>query len=138
MRHLKKGRKLNRTSTHRQAMFRNMATSLFKHERIETTHPKAMELRGYAERLITLAKRGDIHARRQAFRKIRDEEVLHKLFSDIAERYKARPGGYTRVTRVRVRRGDNAEMSLIELVGGEKAVGFGGGGDDDAVSGDDD
>jgi large subunit ribosomal protein L17 len=135
MRHLNKGRKLNRTSTHRSAMFRNMATSLFKHERIETTHPKAMELRGYAERLITLAKRGDLHARRQAFRKIRDEEVLHKLFTDIAERYKARPGGYTRVTRVRVRRGDNAEMSLIELVGTEKAVGFGGGED---VSGDDD
>lgn len=130
MRHLKKGRKLNRTSTHRKAMFRNMATSLFRHERIETTHVKAKELRGFAERLITLAKRGDLHARRSAYRDIRDQDVLAKLFNDIAPRYKARPGGYTRVTRVRVRRGDNAEMSIIELVGNEKAVG--------ATSGDED
>jgi len=104
-------------------MFRNMATSLFRHERIETTHIKAKELRGFAERLITLAKRGDLHARRTAFQDIRDQEVLAKLFDDIAPRFKARPGGYTRVTRVRVRRGDNTEMSIIELVGNEKAVG---------------
>ena len=123
MRHQKKGRKLNRTSAHRQAMFRNMTTSLFKHERVETTHPKAMELRGYAEKLITLAKKGDLAARRRAFRQIRDDEVLSKLFSDIAVRYKTRPGGYTRVTRVRIRRGDNAPMSIVELVGNERPVG---------------
>ncbi len=126
MRHLKKGRKLNRTSTHRRAMFRNMATSLFRHEQIETTHQKAKELRGFAERLITLAKKGDLPARRRAFREIRDDEVLAKLFGDLAERYKGRPGGYTRVTRVYVRRGDNAEMSRIELVGNEQSVGSAG------------
>lgn len=120
MRHLKKGRKLNRTSTHRRAMLRNMATSLFRHERIETTHPKAKELRGYAERLITLAKKGDLSARRRAFRDIRDQEVLRKLFGDIAERFDGRPGGYTRVTKVRYRRGDNAPISIIELVGNEE------------------
>ena len=123
MRHQKKGRKLNRTSTHRQAMLRNMATSLFRHERIETTHPKAQELRGYAERLITLAKKGDLAARRRAFRQIRDQEVLQKLFGDIAGRFDGRPGGYTRVTKVRYRRGDNALISVIELVGNEKAPG---------------
>lgn len=120
MRHRKKGRKLNRTSAHRQAMFRNLATSLFRHERIETTDAKAKELRGFAERLITLAKRGDLHARRLAYRKIRDDEVLKKLFDDIAPRYASRPGGYTRVTKVRVRRGDAATMSIIELVGNEQ------------------
>lgn len=130
MRHLNKGRKLGRTSSHRQAMFRNMATSLFRHERIETTHPKAKELRGYAERLITLAKTDSVHTRRLAFRQIRDEEILHKLFTDIAPRFKARPGGYTRVTKVRIRRGDNAPMAFIELVGNEKPIGYGGGGDD--------
>jgi large subunit ribosomal protein L17 len=119
MRHKKKGRKLNRTSTHRQAMLRNMATSLFRHESIETTHPKALELRGYAERLITLAKKGDLAARRRAFRQIRDQEILHKLFADIADRFDGRPGGYTRVTKVRYRRGDNAPISVIELVGNE-------------------
>lgn len=120
MRHRKKGRKLNRTSAHRQAMFRNLATSLFRHERIETTDAKAKELRGFAERLITLAKRGDLHARRLAHRKIRDDEVLKKLFDDIAPRYASRPGGYTRVTKVRIRRGDAATMSIIELVGNEQ------------------
>lgn len=119
MRHRKKGRKLNRTGTHRQAMFRNMATSLFRHERIETTDMKAKELRGFAERLITLAKRGDQHARRQAFRKIKDTEVLSKLFDELGPRFADRPGGYTRVTRTRVRRGDNATMAIIELVGSE-------------------
>jgi large subunit ribosomal protein L17 len=122
MRHLKKGRKLNRSASHRKALFRNMATSLFRHERIETTDAKAKELRGYAEKLITLAKTDDVHSRRLAFQKIRDKEVLSKLFDDIAPRYKGRPGGYTRVTKIRVRRGDNATMSLIELVGSEAAA----------------
>lgn len=122
MRHKNKGRKLNRTASHRSALFKNLAEALFTHERIETTHPKAMELRGYAERLITLAKRGDLHARRLANRKIRDQAVLKKLFDDIAPRYASTPGGYTRVTKVRVRRGDNALMSQIELVGSEKAA----------------
>ncbi|MDA0712416.1 MAG: 50S ribosomal protein L17 [bacterium] len=116
MRHLKKGRKLNRTSAHRKSMFCNMATSLFKHECIETTQAKAKDLRGVAEKLITLAKRGDLHARRQAFRSIRDEEILHKLFSEIGPRFKTRPGGYTRVLKSRVRSGDNADLSIIELV----------------------
>ncbi|MCP4503448.1 MAG: 50S ribosomal protein L17 [Deltaproteobacteria bacterium] len=122
MRHLKKGRKLNRSVSHRKALFRNMATSLFRHERIETTDAKAKELRGYAEKLITLAKRDDVHSRRLAFQKIRDTDVLKKLFDDIAPRFKGRPGGYTRVTKVRVRRGDNATMSLIELVGSEPSA----------------
>lgn len=120
MRHKNKGRKLNRTASHRAALFKNLAEALFTHERIETTHPKALELRGYAERLITLAKRGDLHARRLAHRKIRDQAVLKKLFDDIGPRYASTPGGYTRVTKVRVRRGDNALMSQIELVGSEQ------------------
>ena len=97
-----------------------MATSLFRHERIETTDPKAKELRGFAERLITLAKKGDQAARRHAHRKIRDKEVLTKLFDEIGPRFADRPGGYTRVTKTRVRRGDNATMSVIELVGSEE------------------
>lgn len=123
MRHKNKGRKLNRTASHRSALFKNLAEALFTHERIETTHPKALELRGYAERLITLAKRGDLHARRLANRKIRDQEVLKKLFDDIAPRYASTPGGYTRVTKVRIRRGDNTVLSQIELVGSEEAAG---------------
>jgi large subunit ribosomal protein L17 len=95
---------------------RNMATSLFRHERIETTTAKAKELRPYAERLITLARRGDVHARRLAAMKIQDREVLGKLFDDIAPRYMERPGGYTRVLKLGNRKGDAAEMSLIELV----------------------
>ena len=116
MRHRKKGRKLNRTAAHRKAVLRNMATSLFLHERIETTTAKAKELRPYAERLITLARRGDVHSRRLAGRKIQDRQVLGKLFDDIAPRYAERPGGYTRVLKVGNRKGDAAEMSLIELV----------------------
>jgi large subunit ribosomal protein L17 len=116
MRHLKKGRKLNRTSSHRKAMFANMATSLFQHECIETTDAKAKDLRGVAERLITLAKRGDLHARRQAYRTIRDQDVLKKLFDDIAPRFKERAGGYTRVLKSGIRAGDNAPLSVIELV----------------------
>ena len=119
MRHLNSGRKLGRTSAHRTALFRNMATSLFRHERIETTDAKAKELRRFAEQLITLAKRGDLHARRQAFADIRDQEVLAKLFGDIGPRFKTRPGGYTRIIKSRIRKGDNAPISIIELVGKE-------------------
>lgn len=116
MRHRKKGRQLSRTRSHRKATLRNLATSLFLHERIETTTAKAKELRPYAERLITLARRGDVHARRLAAMKIQDREVLGKLFDDIAPRYMERPGGYTRVLKLGSRKGDAAEMSLIELV----------------------
>ncbi|HAT37630.1 MAG TPA: 50S ribosomal protein L17 [Gemmatimonadetes bacterium] len=117
MRHRKKGRQLSRTRSHRKATLRNLATSLFRHERIETTTAKAKELRPFAERLITLARRGDVHARRLAATKIQDREVLGKLFDEIAPRYMERPGGYTRVLKLGNRKGDAAEMSLIELVG---------------------
>ncbi|MBR44602.1 MAG: 50S ribosomal protein L17 [Gemmatimonadetes bacterium] len=117
MRHRKKGRQLSRTRSHRKATLRNLATSLFRHERIETTTAKAKELRPFAERLITLARRGDVHARRSAATKIQDREVLGKLFDEIAPRYIERPGGYTRVLKLGNRKGDAAEMSLIELVG---------------------
>ena len=117
MRHRKKGRQLSRTRSHRKAALRNLATSLFRHERIETTTAKAKELRPFAERLITLARRGDVHARRLAATKIQDREVLGKLFDEIAPRYLERPGGYTRVLKLGNRKGDAAEMSLIELVG---------------------
>ena len=116
MRHRKKGRKLQRTASHRRAMLRNLATSLFRHERIETTTAKAKELRPYAERLITLARRGDLHARRLVARKIQDREVLGKLFDEISSRYADRPGGYTRILKLGNRKGDAAEISLIELV----------------------
>jgi large subunit ribosomal protein L17 len=116
MRHRSKGRQLSRTYTHRAATLRNLATSLFLHERIETTTAKAKELRPYAERLITLARKGDIHARRLAGRKIQDRTVLGKLFDEIAPRYVERPGGYTRILKLGNRKGDAAEMSLIELV----------------------
>ncbi len=116
MRHRIKGRKLSRTASHRKAVLRNMVTSLFEHERIETTTAKAKELRPYAERLITLAKRGDLHARRLAARKIADRDVLGKLFHDIGPRFADRPGGYTRILKLGTRRGDAAEMALIELV----------------------
>ena len=116
MRHRKKGRKLQRTASHRRAMLRNLATSLYRHERIETTTAKAKELRPYAERLITLARRGDLHARRLVARKIQDREVLGKLFDEISPRYAERPGGYTRILKLGNRKGDSAEISLIELV----------------------
>ena len=116
MRHRKKGRKLSRTPSHRKATLRNMAASLFLHERIETTTAKAKELRPYAERLITLARRGDVHSRRLAARKIHDRSVLGKLFDDIAPRFSERPGGYTRILKLGNRKGDAADMSLIELV----------------------
>ena len=116
MRHRKKGRNLSRTASHRRAVLRNLATSLFLHERIETTEAKAKELRPYAERLISRARKNDLHSRRLVARKIADREVLGKLFSDIAPRYAERPGGYTRILKLGHRKGDAAEMALIELV----------------------
>ena len=116
MRHRKSGRKLNRTSTHRKAMFANMAVALLKHEQIQTTLPKAKDLRRVVDRLITLGKRGDLHARRQAMSVLRDRAITAKLFSEIAERYKERPGGYTRVLKAGHRYGDMAPMAVIELV----------------------
>ncbi|MDJ0389721.1 50S ribosomal protein L17 [Roseomonas sp. E05] len=116
MRHGVAGRKLGVTSAHRSAMLRNMATSLLKHEQITTTLPKAKELRPYVERIITLGKRGDLHARRQAYAQIMDKKVVEKLFTTIAERYKARQGGYTRVLKAGIRYGDAADMAVIELV----------------------
>jgi large subunit ribosomal protein L17 len=116
MRHRKKGRRLSRTASHRRATMRNMATNLFRHGRIETTTAKAKELRPYAERLITLAKRGDLHARRLAARRIQDHDVLRHLFADIAPKYTDRPGGYTRILKLGHRQGDAADMALIELV----------------------
>lgn len=115
MRHLKAGRKLNRTSSHRKALFRNLAASLFYHERIKTTNPKALELRGVAERLITLAKDGGAHAMRRAFAILRDKGAVKKLFSDIGARYAGINGGYTRVLKLGPRKGDAAPMALIEL-----------------------
>ncbi len=116
MRHRKKGRSLSRSPSHRRALLRNLATSLFLHERIRTTTARARELRPYAERLVTLARRGDLHARRQAARRIADREVLGKLFDDIGPRYADRPGGYTRILKLGPRKGDAADMALIELV----------------------
>jgi large subunit ribosomal protein L17 len=116
MRHRKKGRQLSRTASHREALLRNMAVSLFRHGRIQTTTAKAKELRPFAERLITLAKRGDLHSRRLAARKINDGEVLFRLFDAIGPRFAERPGGYTRVLKIGHRQGDGAEMALIELV----------------------
>jgi large subunit ribosomal protein L17 len=116
MRHRHKGRQLSRTASHREALLRNMATSLFRHGRISTTTAKAKELRPFAERLITLAKRGDLHSRRLAGRKVQDKEILFKLFDSIGPRFAERPGGYTRILKVGHRQGDGAEMALIELV----------------------
>ena len=116
MRHGKSGRKLNRTSSHRKAMFANMAAALIKHEQIVTTLPKAKDLRPIAEKLITLAKRGDVHARRQAMSKIRDEDQVKKLFEVLGARYGERNGGYTRVLKAGFRYGDSAPMAVIELV----------------------
>ena len=120
MRHRRKGRKLSRTASHRRATLRNLATALFRHGRIKTTTAKAKELRPYAEKLITLARRGDLHSRRLVARRIQDRGVLSRLFDDIAPRYLERPGGYTRILKLGHRKGDAAEMALIELVGGHK------------------
>jgi large subunit ribosomal protein L17 len=116
MRHGVAGRKLGVTTTHRFAMFRNMANALIKHEQITTTLPKAKELRPVAERLITLGKRGGLHARRQAYAELRDNAMVAKLFTTLADRYKARPGGYCRVLKAGIRYGDAADMAVIELV----------------------
>jgi len=116
MRHRKAGLKLNRTPSHRNAMFRNMVTSLLKYERIRTTGTKAKEVRRWADQLITLAKRGDLHARRQALSIVREKEVVHKLFEHADERFGAVSGGYTRVTKLGQRPGDAAPMSLVELI----------------------
>jgi large subunit ribosomal protein L17 len=116
MRHRKSGRKLGRNTSHRKAMLRNMVTSLFQHEKITTTDARAKELRKLAEKLITLAKRGDLHARRQAMEVVRDRQTTAKLFERIAPRYVERPGGYTRIIKLGHRAGDNAAMSIIELV----------------------
>lgn len=116
MRHGKSGRKLNRTSSHRKAMFANMAASLIKHEQIVTTLPKAKEMKPIIDKLITLGKRGDLHARRQAISQIRDTAMVAKLFDTLGERYKDRSGGYSRVLKAGFRYGDNAPMAVIELV----------------------
>jgi len=116
MRHNVSGRKLNRTPAHRRMLYRNLVTALFKHERITTTVPKAKEARVVAEKLITFAKRGDLHARRQAAKKLNEPEVLQKLFAEIGPRYADRPGGYTRILRLGNRKGDNAEVAILELV----------------------
>lgn len=116
MRHRMSGRKLNRTSAHRKSMFANMTVSLLTHEQIITTLPKAKELRRVADRVITLGKRGSLHARRQAASFLRDAETVRKLFGPIAERYQTRNGGYTRVLKAGFRYGDNAPMAVIELV----------------------
>ncbi len=116
MRHGNTNRKLNRTSAHRKAMFANMSASLIKHEQIVTTLPKAKELRPIVEKLITLGKRGDLHARRQAIAQLRDETQVQKLFSTVGPRYKERQGGYTRILKAGFRYGDNAPMAVIELV----------------------
>lgn len=116
MRHRKSGVKLNRTTSHRQAMFRNMVTSLFKYERIRTTDAKAKELRRWADHMIGLAKRGDLHARRQAMAVIREKAVVHKLFEDAEKRFGPINGGYTRIVKIGRRPGDAAPVSIIELV----------------------
>lgn len=116
MRHGMAHRKFNRTKGHRRALFANLAASVLKHEQVRTTLPKAKEVRPVVEKLITLGKRGDLHARRQAFAVLRDEKVVAKLFSTLAERYKDRPGGYTRVLKAGFRYGDAAPMAVIELV----------------------
>ncbi|MHB1282601.1 MAG: 50S ribosomal protein L17 [Metallibacterium sp.] len=116
MRHLKSGRKLNRTSSHREAMFRNMAASLIKHELIRTTLPKAKELRRVAEPLITMAKIDGVANRRLAFARLRDKQAVGKLFVELGPRYNTRPGGYLRILKCGFRDGDNAPMAYVELV----------------------
>jgi large subunit ribosomal protein L17 len=116
MRHQKSGRKLNRNSAHREAMFRNMAGSLFRHELIKTTLPKAKELRRVAEPLITLAKEDSVHRRRLAFSRLRDKEAVGKLFAELGPRYSTRPGGYLRILKCGFRAGDAAPMAYVELV----------------------
>lgn len=116
MRHRAKGRQLSRTATHKKALLRNMAASLFEHDAIVTTQAKAKELRPYAERLITLARRGDLHARRLVERRIQNREVLGRLFKEIGPRFAARPGGYIRILKLGSRPGDGADLARIELL----------------------
>jgi large subunit ribosomal protein L17 len=117
MRHLKAGRRLSRTTEHRQAMLRNLVTALLDKERVETTRAKAKETRQWAEKIITLAKRGDLHARRQTLAVVRSKQVVAKLFGELRERYQDRPGGYTRIIPLGIRLGDGAPLSILELVG---------------------
>jgi large subunit ribosomal protein L17 len=116
MRHNAKGRQLSRTSTHKRAMLNNMAASLFAHGGVTTTQAKAKELRPFAEKLITLARRGDLHSRRLVERKIKDRDITHKLFTEIGPRFAARPGGYTRILKMGHRVGDGADVAKIELL----------------------
>ncbi len=116
MRHRKSGVKLNRTTSHRQAMFRNMVTSLLKHDRIQTTEAKAKELRRWADHIVTLAKRGDLHARRQAMSIVREKDVVHKIFEEAPARFGSINGGYTRIVKIGKRAGDAASLTLVELV----------------------
>ena len=116
MRHRKSGRQLNRNSSHRKAMFQNMTVSLLNHEIIKTTLPKAKELRRFAEPLITMARNDSVHKRRVAFSRLRDRDIVTKLFNELGPRYKDRPGGYTRILKTGYRAGDNAPMAYIELV----------------------
>jgi large subunit ribosomal protein L17 len=116
MRHGKAGSKLGRTSSHRKAMLRNMVTSLLKYEKVKTTDVKAKELKKVAEKMITLGKRGDLHARRQALAFVIDPEVVGKLFSELSERYRQRTGGYTRIIKMGYRTGDNAPLSSVEFI----------------------
>ncbi len=117
MRHLKAGRRLARTTEHRTAMLRTLITQLFEHERVQTTQAKAKEARMWAEKIITMAKRGDLHARRQTLRVIRTKKAMAKLFGELKDRYQDRPGGYTRIIPLGFRLGDGAPLSLLELVG---------------------
>lgn len=119
MRHLKSGRQLSRNSAHRWALMRNLITALLREEKIQTTDPKAKELRRWVDRVITLGKQGSLHARRQALSIVQDKAVVRKLFDTIGPRFKDRPGGYTRIIKIGIRRGDAAQMAVIELVGAE-------------------
>ncbi len=121
MRHLNKGRQLSRTHAHKKALLKNLVTSLLRHERIVTTLAKAKEMRSLAERCVTYAKKGSLHHRRLAARVVNDAETLHKLFSDVAGRFAARAGGYTRITKIGWRKGDAAEMAVIELIAADEA-----------------
>jgi large subunit ribosomal protein L17 len=120
MRHRKTGRRLGRNSSHRNAMFRNMVTSLFRYEQLETTESRAKELRPIAEKMITLAKRGDLHARRQALSYIKDKGVTHRLFDELKDRYSERQGGYLRIVKKGNRRGDGAPVSVVQLLPAEQ------------------
>ena len=122
MRHRKKGRQFGRNTKHRHALFRNLVTSLLEHERIETTEAKAKEIRGLAEKMITLGKNGSLHARRQALSFIQKKDIVSKLFDDVAGRFRGRHGGYTRIIPTRRRPGDGAELVALELIAGDTSV----------------